>query len=326
MPVIAESGGPTLPEDSIWQPGQQAGSRPFAGHQGDQREHTENPVGPIGGYVTGGGGESGVTTPVDAAVPATAGVPAATTFAAEANGQTSDVPGTIPDTPQPVDGADAPVVYEGDVNGERVRIIHRGSNFEGEGVDQAPVIHQAPSPVIHRAPEPAVVESPAPSIPESTTYGSAHEAAVQEAIARARQQSQDQAESWRQERSGGYDAPVIERRVETWRSDAVIEERRDFPSQTVYEESPRFEPAPSPEPSYQQPSYQEPSWERPQEEVRDWRREESFESRGWGRDSDNGSHFEPRFEPQQEQRSEPAWEPERQEEIQIDDIRGEGHQ
>lgn len=326
VPVIAEGSTPGLPEDSVWQPGQQAGSRPF----GDRQQHTENPVGPSGDFVNGIGSESGVSVPGDVGVAATTGAAAAgAPVAAESGSHHS----TLPESASalvvtPAQTADTPVVYEGDVNGKQVRIIQRGSNFEREVIDEAPAVHRAPEPVIHQAPEPAIVESPAAAIPQSSTYGVEHEAAVQAAIERARQESRDQAESWRQERSGGFEAPVIERRVEEYRSDPVIERHGEITSQPVYEESPRFEPTPAPEPSVDERSFrrsfEQPSWSRPQEEAQDWRREQSFEApvRDWDRESDSGS----RFEPQQEQRSEPAWQPERQEEIQIEDIRVEGHQ
>ncbi len=369
-PVVAD-GVPVLPEDSIWQPSQQAGSRPF----GDRREHTENPVGPIGGYGQASGNDSGTGVPQDGAAPApstAAGNPGISIPASEITGQGITIPGSaLPSDPQAVGApqsnpqltseptqdtvvSGAPVVYEGDINGEQVRIIQRGSTFDRQSVDSPVIVNSAPEPVVHQALEPTIYQAPASSLPEGARYGSEHEAAVQAAIERAREQAREQSEVYERERAGGFGSPSFENRefenrVEETRSAPVYEERREVIDHqpTVHESrggwgndaaieeaisrardqgfggdaSPRHEPQVS-----------EPSWARErQEEVQDYRREERFEapSHDWGRD--RGDDNSGGWERAREERSEPSYsepsysepsysEPERQEEFRPEDI------
>jgi len=168
------NGQPVQADDTVWYPRAGHGARPIGG----RREHTESPVGSppptqlgsqMGGQTHGGGGESAVSVPE-----------------------------------QPIvhqETADEAVVYEGNVNGEQVRVIRRGTNFETRrGNDARPLVGEIPAPVSEAAPSP-VIESSVENRVENTVEnglgngpGNAviDNPAVQEAIERARQQAREQ--------------------------------------------------------------------------------------------------------------------------------------
>lgn len=144
------NGQPVLPDDTVWYPREGHGARPSDGRELPIGSPLGNPppaqVGSqIGGQTAGGGGESSVSVPENPVVNQ--------------------------------EGTDEAVVYEGNVNGEQVRVIRRGTNFETRrGPDAGTVTNDVPAPAPEAAPG----------------SGIGNEAAIQEAVERARQQASEQ--------------------------------------------------------------------------------------------------------------------------------------
>lgn len=214
-PPAAADGVPVLPPDSVWQPGARAGSRPF----GERRQHSENPVGEIRGQVPGAGGESSITVPQDIVIDGTTeGTPAGAERASPPVPATTDSGAPIAPVVSPDSTADSipeDVVYDGNVNGERVRVIRRGSSIE---TTRAPESAAAPS----------VQDIPAQS---GSVYGSGHEGAIE----RARNQSEELAETWRRQQDSQPDTRADTR---VWRSDPV--ETRSAPDPVIQDTQPSW--------------------------------------------------------------------------------------
>ncbi len=173
------NGQPVVSDDTTWYPRGGHGARPIGG---GRREHYRTdvtapppaPLGsPIGGQVHGGGGESAVTVPAHPVV--------------------SDAPGN---------GAvinngrgDEAVVYEGNVNGEQVRVIRRGTRFETtRGIGARPDGNAPPATTPDAAPLPRNENVPAGGngLGGAPANDMTNNTAIQEAIERARQQAKDQ--------------------------------------------------------------------------------------------------------------------------------------
>ena len=263
------NGQPVLPDDTAWYPREGHGARPIDGRP----QEIESPIGTpvpaplgsqMGGQIPGGGGESSVS------------VPERPIIESESTGET--------------------VVYEGNVNGEQVRVIRRGTNFETQrGSDTGTIVSDTPAPVLE-------------GTPDSSTL---NEAAIQEAVERARQQATDQQAYSRSESTA---EPTLETNVQTtpsWRDEQPVvqvspepeaqEERRvEVYSAPVEEERPSWRQA-------EEAPVQQSRWEdnpAVQEAI-----SRSREYGGYGNDSPREESRESRWEaPQREERSEPAYE------------------
>ena len=270
------NGQPVLPDDTTWYPREGHGARPIDGRP----QEIVNPIGTpppaplgsqIGGQVPGGGGESSVSIPEQPSINA------------DTTGET--------------------VVYEGNVNGEQVRVIRRGTNFETQrGNNAGTIVSDAPAPVT----------SPvtAPASEATLDSGTMNNVTIQEAIERARQQANEQQAYSRSEPT--VSGPTVEA-TPSWRDEAPVVRVSPEPQVEAREER-RVE-------VYSAPAEEErPSW-RQAEEVQErqsrWEDNPAVQEAisrardysGYGNDSPREESRESRWEaPQREERSEPAYE------------------
>jgi Protein of unknown function (DUF3300) len=288
------NGQPVLPDDTAWYPREGHGARPVDGRP----QEIASPIGTpppaplgsqIGGQVPGGGGESAVSIP--------------------------EQPTVITDT------TGEAVVYEGNVNGEQVRVIRRGTNFETQrGNDTGTIVSDAPAPV------------PAPISESTPDSGTVNDVTIQEAVERARQQATEQqaysrseptvdaTPSWRDEQ------PVVRVSPEPQVIDNEAINRAVQEARERAESSARFEPQVEASEQRRVEVYSAPAaTERPSgrqaEEVQErqsrWEDNPAVQEAisrardygGYGNQSQREESRESRWEaPQREERSEPAYE------------------